>query len=45
MKFQQYEKTNGSEWKLISPQQLALKKPLVLVFGNRFMLEGKKYVP
>jgi len=39
MKFQQYEKTNGSEWKLISPQQLALKKPLVLVFGNRFMLE------
>lgn len=39
MKFQQYEKIKGCDWKLISPQQLSLNNPLVLVFGNRFMLE------
>lgn len=39
MKFQQYEKIKGGNWTLVSPEKLYLKKPLVLVFGNRFMLE------
>ena len=39
MKFQQYEKIKGSQWTLISPKKTVLKKPLVLVFGNRLMLE------
>lgn len=39
MKFQQYEKIAGTDFKLISPKLITLKKPLVLVFGNRFLLE------
>ncbi|GAA3510264.1 FIST C-terminal domain-containing protein [Aquimarina addita] len=39
MKFQQFEKRKDQSWTLLSTSQIALKSPLVLVFGNRFLLE------
>lgn len=39
MKFQQYRKTIDTNWQLISGKKQPLKKPLVLVFGNRYLLE------
>ena len=39
MKFQQYEKQKNNDWVLVSPTKVRLKKPLVLVFGNRILLE------
>lgn len=39
MKFQQFEKQKNEPWKLVSKEEIKLKKPLVLVFGNRFLLE------
>ncbi len=41
MKIQQAIKEGNKEWKFLSNKQTLLK-PLVLVFGNRFLLENKK---
>ena len=40
MKTVQLKKKDGENWDYLSPK-LELKTPLVLVFGNRFMLESK----
>jgi hypothetical protein len=39
MKTVQLRKNNTSDWEYLS-EKIELKKPLVLVFGNRFMLES-----
>lgn len=40
MKTIQLKKTKNSNWEYIS-EEIALKNPLVLVFGNRYLLEDK----
>ncbi|WP_438711249.1 FIST signal transduction protein [Aquimarina muelleri] len=39
MRFQQLEKKKNQEWSPLIGKGLTLKKPLVLVFGNRYALE------
>ncbi|TSE10363.1 MULTISPECIES: FIST signal transduction protein [Aquimarina] len=39
MKFQQFEKKKNQTWTIKDHTQPKLKKPLVLVFGNRYALE------
>lgn len=40
MKTVQLKKTTSSDWEYLS-ENIPLQKPLVLVFGNRYLLEGK----
>ncbi|MBW1297948.1 FIST signal transduction protein [Aquimarina litoralis] len=42
MKSQQYIKEKNSEWKPANTYNDSLKEPLVLVFGNRYLLEDPK---
>ncbi len=41
MKTVQLQKRKDSDWKYLS-EEIQLKEPLVLVFGNRYLLEDKK---
>ncbi|WP_109302582.1 FIST signal transduction protein [Aquimarina sp. AU474] len=40
MRFQQFEKKKNQEWTAKEKTEITLKKPLVLVFGNRYALEN-----
>ncbi|WP_025741589.1 FIST signal transduction protein [Aquimarina pacifica] len=40
MRFQQFEKKKNKNWTALQANHLTLKKPLVLVFGNRYALEN-----
>ena len=40
MKTVQLKKHKNSDWKYLS-ENISLKEPLVLVFGNRFLLEDE----
>jgi len=40
MKILQVKKKQGQDWEYLSPK-IELKKPLVLIFGNRYMLEDE----
>lgn len=42
MKTVQLKKTENKKFEYLT-EELILKEPLVLVFGNRFMLQEKKY--